>query len=172
MRKTISVSLLAIAGLLAWAPGASAGGCTGATVPAGGESADQARAAMTCMINRVRRRHHLHGVRGNVPLGIAAQEHSDAMNAEDFFAHDGDGTPPSRAAGAGYRGRSIGETLAFGTGSLGSPKAMVRAWMDSPEHRAILLMRRWRQVGVGVGFGSPMGPDTPGEATYTADFGG
>jgi uncharacterized protein YkwD len=170
MRKTISVSLLAIAGLLAWAPGA--GACPGAQVPAGGESADQARLAMTCVINRVRRHHHLHRVHGTVPLGIAAQEHSDAMNANDFFAHDGDGTPTSRTAAAGFRGSSIGEVLAFGTGGLGSPAAMVRAWMHSAEHRQILLMRRWRQIGVGVGFGSPTGPDVSGEATYTADFGG
>jgi uncharacterized protein YkwD len=169
MRKTILVSLLAIAGLLTCAPGA--GACPGAKVPAGGESADQARLAMTCVINRVRRHHHLHRVRGNVPLGMAAQEHSDAMNSGNFFAHEGDGTPLSRATGAGYRGRSIGETLAYGTGSLGSPKAMVRAWMHSAEHRAILLMRRWRQIGIGVGLGSPTGPDAPGEATYTADFG-
>jgi uncharacterized protein YkwD len=169
MRKTISVSVLAIAALLAWAAGA--GACPGAKMPAGGESADQAREAMACLINDFRRHRHLHGVRGNVPLGIAAQEHSDAMNAQDFFAHDGDGTLLSRADGAGFRGASVGEVLAFGSGSVGSPKAMVRAWLHSAEHREILLMRRWRQIGVGVSFGSPVGPDGPGEATYTADLG-
>jgi uncharacterized protein YkwD len=93
------------------------------------------------------------------------------MNAENFFNHGGDGTLSSRAAAAGYHGHSLGETLAFGGGALGSPKRMVRDWMHSSEHRHILLMRRWRQIGVGVGFGSPIGPDAPGEATYTADFG-
>ena len=169
MRKTIAASVLAIAALLAWAPGA--GACPGAKMPAGGESADQAKQAIACLINDMRVRRHLHGVRGNVPLGIAAQEHSDAMNAEDFFAHDGDGTLLSRTTGAGFRGRSVGEVLAFGAGSIGSPKAMFRAWLHSPEHRAILLMHRWRRIGVGVSFGSPVGPDAPGEATYTADLG-
>jgi uncharacterized protein YkwD len=170
MRKTITASVLAIAGFLALAP--SAGACVGANVPAGGESADQARLAMACVINHVRRHHHLHAVRGNVSLGIAAQEHSDAMNAGDFFSHEGDGTLTSRTRGAGFHGSSMGEVLAFGSGYVGSPRSMVRAWMHSPEHRMILLMRRWRQIGVGVSFGSPMGPDASGEATYTADFGG
>jgi uncharacterized protein YkwD len=168
-KKTLSVSMLAIAALLAWAPGAAA--CPGAKVPAAGESPDQARLAMFCVINHVRHRHGLHPLGGDLSLVFAAQEHSDTMNAENFFAHDGDGTPASRTASAGYRGKSVGETLAFGYGAAGGPKAMVRAWMHSPEHRGILLMRRWRQVGIGVGFGSPLGADAPGEATYTADFG-
>ena len=169
MRKSIWVSALAIAGLLVWAPGA--GACRGAKVPAGKLSADQAKVTMTCLINHMRRHHHLHRVRGNIPLGIAAQQHSDAMNAKDFFSHDGDGTPGSRTAGAGFHGASVGETLAFGSGSRGSPKATVRAWLHSPEHRGILLMRRWRQIGIGVSFGSPLGPDVSSEATYTADLG-
>jgi uncharacterized protein YkwD len=169
MRKTVLVSVLAIAALLSWAPGA--GACPGAKRPAGGESADQARLAIRCLINDFRRSRHLHGVRGNTPLQIAAQEHSDAMNAGNFFAHDGDGTLSSRTRGAGFRGWGVGEVLAFGMGPLGSPKATVRAWLHSAEHREILLMRRWRQIGVGISPGSPFGPDGPSEATYTADLG-
>ena len=169
MRKTLWTSALVVAGLLVWAP--VAGACTGAKVPAGGESADQGKLAIACLINQLRQRRGLHTVNGNPSLAIAAQEHSDAMNSENFFGHGGDGTLASRAAAAGYHGRGLGETLAFGGGALGSPKRMVRAWMHSPEHRRILLMRRWRQIGVGVSFGSPLGPDAPGEATYTADFG-
>jgi uncharacterized protein YkwD len=174
MRKTILLGALAIAALATWAPAASA--CRGANVPAGAETADQARVAMTCMINRERRRQGLHGVRGDVALGIAAQTHSDDMASQDFFSHDGsDGTPASRAAAAGYmngaRHWGLGENLAFGTGWSGSPKAMVHDWMRSAEHRYILLQPQWRQVGVGVTMGSPMGPDGPGMATYTALFG-
>jgi uncharacterized protein YkwD len=169
MRKTTLVSALAIAGLLTWAP--TAGACVGAKVPAGGESADLARQAMTCLINGLRQRRHLHQVSANVSLGTAAQQHSNDMNAENFFSHGGDGTLASRAAGAGFQGKALGETLAYGGGVLGSPKRMVRDWMHSPEHRRILLMRGWRQIGVGVSFGSPLGADAPGEATYTADFG-
>ena len=169
MRKMTVLSALAFAGLLAWAPAADA--CPGAKITAGGESAAEAGSAMACLINDLRQQHGLHPVGGNPSLGVAAQQHSDDMNAQNFFSHNGDGTPSSRTAAAGFHGSSIGETLAFGTGSLGSPKAMVRAWMHSAEHRHILLMRRWRQIGIGVSFGSPLGADGAGEATSTADFG-
>ena len=169
MRKSLLFSALVVVGLLACAP--AAGACTGAKVQAGGESADQAKFAIACLINHLRERRSLHPVSGNLSLAIAAQQHSDDMNTGNFFSHDGDGTLLSRVEAAGYQGRTVGETLAFGYGAAGSPKSMVRAWMHSAEHRQILLMGRWRQIGVGVGFGSPVGPDGPGEATYTADFG-
>jgi uncharacterized protein YkwD len=86
-----------------------------------------------------------------------------------------DGTPATRARAAGYmRGArfwEIGENLGYGATSAGSPKAMMSAWMRSPEHRKVMLERFWRQVGVGVTQGSPLGPDTPDMATYTVDFG-
>jgi uncharacterized protein YkwD len=42
----------------------------------------------------------------------------------------------------------VGEALVRGTGI--SPAHMVRAWLDSPPHRAILLKRRANHAGVGV----------------------
>ena len=41
-----------------------------------------------------------------------------------------------------------GETLVRGTGL--TPATMVRAWLDSPDHRAILLSRKARRAGVAV----------------------
>ncbi len=41
-----------------------------------------------------------------------------------------------------------GETLVRGTGL--TPESMVRAWLNSPDHRAILLNRKARQAGVSV----------------------
>jgi uncharacterized protein YkwD len=169
MRKSIWTSVLVSAGLLLWAPGA--GACPGAKVPAGGESAAQGGMAIACLVNELRQKRNLHAVNCNLSLAMAALAHSNDMTAQNFFGHDGDGTLLSRTEAAGFHGSSVGETLAYGTGALGSPKSMVRAWMQSAEHRHILLMRRWRQIGVGVSFGSPTGPDVPGEATYTADFG-
>ncbi len=175
MRKTISATSLATAALFAAFSAASAGACPGGNRAAGAQSPDQARRAMTCLINHRRRHHGLHPVRGNVPLGVAAQQHSEAMDASNFFSHEGDGTPESRAAAAGYmngtRTWGIGESLAWGTSSAGSPRAIVRDWMGSAEHRDILLSPRWRDIGVGVAPGSPRGADGPGMATYTALFG-
>lgn len=41
-----------------------------------------------------------------------------------------------------------GETLARGTGL--TPAATVRAWLDSPSHRAVILKRRATRAGVAV----------------------
>jgi uncharacterized protein YkwD len=46
-----------------------------------------------------------------------------------------------------------GETLARGAGSL-SPGGMVRAWMHSPGHRAVLMKPRANLAGVGIRFDS------------------
>jgi len=42
-----------------------------------------------------------------------------------------------------------GETLARGAGGL-SPRAMVRAWMHSPAHRAVLMKPRAKLAGVAM----------------------
>jgi uncharacterized protein YkwD len=175
MARITTLAALAFTGLMiAWAPGASA--CQGATQPPDTQSVESTRAAVSCLINRERRTRGLRVLRGNAALGSAAQGHSNAMTSQNFFAHEGaDGTPASRAAWAGYekgaRTWSVGENLGFGSGALGSAKSIFRAWMRSAAHRQVILMRRWRQIGVGVTFGSPLGPDGQGQATYTVDFG-
>ena len=85
---------LVIAGLLAtWAPSALA--CQGGRLPASRLTVDQARLTVTCLINGNRARHHVKPVHANLPLGVAAQTHTDAMVAQNFFSHGGDGTPAS-----------------------------------------------------------------------------
>jgi uncharacterized protein YkwD len=94
------------------------------------------------------------------------------MASQNFFSHEGDGNPASRAAGAGYmagaRAWGVGEDLEWGEGRMGTPKAIVRGWMRSPEHRSVLLSRRFRQVGVGATLGSPVSPDVQNAVVYTA----
>jgi uncharacterized protein YkwD len=67
---------------------------------------------------------------------------------------------------------SVGENLAWGTGPLATPRATVRAWMHSPDHRANLLARDFADVGIGVAAGAPIALE-PGElgGTYVTDFG-
>ena len=88
-------------------------------------------------------------------------------------------TSPTRAATArtssralrrmGYipsgRAWAVGENLAWGTGPLGTPAAIVRAWMNSPGHRANILDPRFRQIGLGIVAGNPAGRGRSG-ATY------
>jgi uncharacterized protein YkwD len=67
---------------------------------------------------------------------------------------------------------SVGENLAWGQRHLATPRAMVRAWMQSAEHRANLLDRHFADVGIGVAAGAPVALE-PGElgGTYVTDFG-
>jgi uncharacterized protein YkwD len=49
---------------------------------------------------------------------------------------------------ARYAARMCGENLAWGQGSLGSPVSTLGMWLNSPAHRANLLGRAWRDVGI------------------------
>jgi uncharacterized protein YkwD len=64
---------------------------------------------------------------------------------------------------------SVGETLAWGTGSRAAPAANAQAWLKSPPHRRVLLNPRHRDVGIGVATGVPAS-DRAG-ATYAVEFG-
>lgn len=48
----------------------------------------------------------------------------------------------------------------------------MRAWMRSPGHRANILSRTFREVGVGIAIGAPTTAGGVLDAgTYTTDFG-
>ena len=70
----------------------------------------------------------------------------------------------------GARGRTLGETIAWGVGSYGTAGAIVQMWLASPPHRETLLDRSFRYVGVGVAVGSFNG--YTGASVATADFAG
>jgi uncharacterized protein YkwD len=173
-RNVVLTTGLTIAMVLAaWAPSALA--CSGGPVSAASQTVDQARVAVVCLINKKRARNHAKPVHEHPLLDSAAQAHTDAMTTENFFSHDGDGTPESRAANAGYtsgaRAWGVGEDLFWGAARLSTPRATVNAWMHSTEHRTVLLSKSYRQVGVGIDQGSPAGADTGPTGTYTALFG-
>lgn len=95
-------------------------------------------------------------------LRSAAREHSDDMAERGYFDHnspDG-GTPQERAAAEGYDSFG-GENIARG---YPTPEAVVRAWMESEDHRANILSCDFVAVGVGVRYGS-------GGPWWTQDFG-
>jgi len=134
----------------------------------------RARNATLCLLNRVRSRHGLPPLRLNARLSRAARAHSRDMVRRRYFAHDSlNGTSPfSRMRATHYVPRHaswwLGENIGWGSGSLAEPVALVRAWMHSPPHRANILSRQFRDVGIGIVPGAPVGG---GGATYTTDFG-
>jgi uncharacterized protein YkwD len=123
----------------------------GAAVPATAHAT--ARSRLIHRINYVRALHGVPAVHPARQLRAAALHHSDDMMARDYFAH----TSPTGSTLShritrsgfvdGYAWRA-GETLAWGWGTRAGAKATVRAWMHSPEHRAILLSVTYRWIGV------------------------
>ena len=133
------------------------------------------RRAILCLHNQVRDAAGLPDLRENAKLRKAAFGHSRRMVQAGFFEHT---TPTGvtmvdRILRAAYvredQGWSLGENLAWGTGSLGTPRGAVQSWLDSPGHRANILRRSYRELGVGVVIGVPVSDATG--ATYTVDFG-
>ena len=97
------------------------------------------------------------------------------MVALHYFAHNGaDGSPLSRIRRARYIPRygfwTVGENLAYGSGRMSTPGAIMKAWMNSPEHKANILTRGYKEIGIGI---LPQPPVGGGQgATFTTTFGG
>jgi uncharacterized protein YkwD len=139
-------------------------------------TASAASRTLQCLINGVRRQHGLRAVRTNRRLGIAARRHARDMADRDFFSHvsPGGATVESRIKHAGYLGGVhewwLGEALAWGQSGAGAPRAILKGLLNSPPHRAILLSRSFRDVGVGVAKGAPNGSGRSA-LTVALDFG-
>ena len=123
--------------------------------PAAGAACGQASAVerMRCLVNGVRRSHGLRPLRVSRLLDRSATLRAGAIRRCGTFSH----TPCGQSFEApfvrvGYfRGNvAIAENLAWGESFLGEPERVVDAWLRSPEHRANLLGRRWREVGVAL----------------------
>ncbi|MFD9792964.1 sigma-70 family RNA polymerase sigma factor [Streptomyces sp. NPDC059070] len=115
------------------------------------------------LVNGERAKNGCGPVTGNAQLATAAQRHSDNMAAQNFFDHtdpSGDG-PGERITAAGYRWSTYGENIARGQQG---PADVMNSWMNSPGHRANILNCSFKELGVGVHYGS-------GGPWWTQDFG-
>jgi uncharacterized protein YkwD len=132
--------------------------------------------AMLKLINHARTTRGLHALRAYGALQKAALSHSGDMIRRGYFAHSslsGAGVSArARQAGYGVSGWSrwtVGEVIAWGCGTRGTPRAVFKAWMHSSCHRSVILGRRWRDAGVGCARGTFKG--IRGVVMYTVDFG-
>ena len=153
------------------APALAGGACSGAnSLPSPARTASLSQTTL-CLLNRQRAQHGLGALHSNSHLALAAWRHSRDMVVHNYFAH---GDVLVRLARAGYfRGRrfwSVGENIAWGSGSSATPGAIVSMWMQSPGHRANILNGSFHEIGVGLVAGAPV-PHVRGAATYTTDFG-
>ena len=180
VRVTRRLGPAALVGLLALsvaqAPGAgasSSGSSSGSTSSSSATTSSTAATTLSSATfetrlflrsNVRRQRHGCRPLRLNGPLTLAARRHSALMSYRDDLSHRlaGEGDLAQRAVAAGYTPwRMLAENLAWGQAT---PRAVFRAWVNSPGHRANLDNCRLRDVGFGVVF-------RDGRPWVTADYG-
>jgi uncharacterized protein YkwD len=129
------------------------------------------------LLNQERAKHHLKPLQRNRMLDEAATWQSRDMVLHRYFKHQRHGGPGlvRRIRRSGYlRGATswtIGENIAWAEAELASPAHLVGDWMASRGHRANILDRSFRNVGIGLVPGEPRGNGTLPALTITTDFG-
>jgi len=141
MRVLGGFILATMAGSVAAQPAVTATNAAYAPPPAGPE-------VVLLLVNDIRRDAGLSELRFDPSLTAAASRYAADLAARGELDHAGaDGSaPPDRANAAGYPGRYVAENLAAG---YEDATALVGDWMDSPSHRATILLEQARDVGVG-----------------------
>lgn len=139
------------------APSPARGGEPGVACAA----ADGLAAQTQCFVNRERISRGLAPLRSNRLLDESSEAHARDMVRRDFFSHTAPGgaSPADRIARTGYlRGQGrwlVGENIGWLSARPGAGRAMTRMWMASPPHRAVILERRYRDVGLAAVRGAP-----------------
>jgi len=148
--------------------------CASASLSPSARNLGSVGRSIICLLNAQRASHGMAPLRLNVRLTRASRGMAALMVRQRFFAHN---TPSGRTLldrvrATGYvNGRwQLGENLAWGSGGLATPAAIVNGWMNSPGHRANILHAAFRDIGIGIRLGPPLSSVTGG-ATYVTDFG-
>jgi uncharacterized protein YkwD len=133
---------------LATAAPARAADCAGADATGGPASARTA--AVLCLTAQARTRAHRTALRMAAALKRSAALKVDSIERCGTFTHTPCGTKmwaPMTRTGYARGCYSVGENLAWADPGM-TPRQIVQAWLDSPEHRANLLDARFRDTGV------------------------
>lgn len=162
--RTLSALIVTGIALLPCSPSASPAELIRAT---GVSTLSAQEQSLLAAINAARAAHGAPPLRVGARLQRAADAHSAAMARSGSFTH---GNWYQRLRAHGVRGRTLGETIAWGAGSYGTAQAIVSMWLASPSHRTTMLGRGFRWVGVGIATGRMSG--FSGANVATADFAG
>ena len=152
-------AVICCAVVLAWQPGAAHAKSAGF---------DGTERKVVRLVNRIRARHGLKRLRASRALARAANDHTGDILRTDVFSHcSSDGTPmPARVRR--YTGADwVGENIATVARRRKAARKVVRMWMASPGHRAVLLSPSGRRIGVGKRAGM-LG--SARRAVFTADL--
>ena len=122
------------------------------------------------LINQIRADAGLAELTVKPSLVRAARAHSAEMGAKQYFGHDslnGDSFAKRLVNHGyvkdGYRVWKAGENVAWGSGLFSTPEIVVDNGMHSDGHRAVILTKSFRNIGIGVkqcedGFGGCTDP--------------
>lgn len=117
-------------------------------------------AALLRKVNNVRAKHHLKPLKASVCLRPKfARPWAVHMAETETLVHQ-DLAPMFRKCKGFHR---VGENIAAGYATAGS---VMKAWMHSPGHRANILKKGYRQIGLGLA------SSDEGVAYWVQDFGG
>jgi uncharacterized protein YkwD len=154
--------LLAAAAALLGAPAATAGAaCDDADLQADEQSIVRVRDAILCLVNERRAEAGRQPLRASRPLERSAMAHSRDMVAHGYLAHEADGHPTlyGRVRTAGYFDGAATALYSenIGVAPIGgaTARALVDAWLGSPDHRANILHPMFGDLGVGSAFAAP-----------------
>ena len=175
---TSTVALACLVPALAAGPAyaGAAAACASSHAAPSDASLALARQTTLCLLNRERARRRMRPLRMNARLTAAALAHARDMARRNYFSHVAPGGVDMvdrivrNAYLSGARSWTVGENIAWGNGGYATPASTVAGWMRSPGHRANILNRRFRDIGVGIFLGSPMNGHEEG-AIYATDFG-
>jgi uncharacterized protein YkwD len=137
----VLAGLLAL-GLLSAVPATAATAAQTSTQTSAAAAADDYELRLLRRMNRVRVNHGLPRVRRAACAEQVAQRWSSHLAATNLFFHQSMGDLLDKCS-ATY----AGETLGRGTMT---PRRLVRMWLDSPPHRAVLLSDKPRRIGLGT----------------------
>jgi uncharacterized protein YkwD len=166
MRRLTLCIVVAAFAVLAVGPTASANAIT-MTTP---------ERQLLALVNHVRAEHHLRQLTMVGSLERASRAHSREMAYRQYFRHSSFSGESFSArlirfgyTNVGCTGWTVGENIASGYASSGTPRAIFKAWVNSPAHRTVMLTARFRNVGIGRVTGTLNG--VSGIVFFTLDCG-
>ena len=101
-------------------------------------------------VNSYRAQHGLGALRSSSSLNRSASRYARHMMKAHYFGHAG-------RIQASRRFRTVGEILEMHRGYGARTSSALKAWGNSPGHRAIILDGRFKYVGAGVFHGKYQG---------------
>jgi len=124
---------------------------------------------MLCLVNHARSARGLSPLVEAKPLVKAADHKSRDIIRCNEFSHEACGREFTYWMDHfGYEGCSEGENIAWGSGGLGTPASIFKAWMRSQGHRENIL-GPYEDIGIGLQSGKLEGYG--GAHVWTQEFG-